>query len=215
MLRRNISMYIYCTYITLYRGNKLPPFYIGSSSVEKINNGYRGSVKSKRYKSIWKQELIDNPQLFITKIISLHISRKDALDKELKFHKTLNVVKSPMYINRAFATVNGFFGADMSGSNNPMYGAHRCGINNPFYGKTHSTITRKVISDKNTGNKYTEYQKTKLKNARSRGKYITPFGVFTSIREAFKCKDNHFKITRAIMSTYFKNELFGFSFVPK
>lgn len=43
----------YCVYHTTYIGNKLPPNYIGSTSVEKIKKGYYGSVKSKSYKSIW------------------------------------------------------------------------------------------------------------------------------------------------------------------
>jgi hypothetical protein len=52
---------IYCTYLTIYSGNKLPPFYIGSTSVNRISNGYHGSVSSKRYKSIWLEELKTNP----------------------------------------------------------------------------------------------------------------------------------------------------------
>ena len=55
---------IYCTYLTVYTGNKLPPFYIGSTSVDNISKGYRGSVLSKNYKSIWKQELHSHPDLF-------------------------------------------------------------------------------------------------------------------------------------------------------
>ena len=61
---------IYCTYLTIYKGNKLPPFYIGSTSVDKINTGYHGTVSSKKYKDIYKQELITNPQIFKTKILT-------------------------------------------------------------------------------------------------------------------------------------------------
>jgi len=50
-----MSNNIYCVYITIYRGNKLPPFYIGYSTPEKIKNGYRGSVSSRQYKNIWKK----------------------------------------------------------------------------------------------------------------------------------------------------------------
>ena len=53
-----MSNTIYCTYLTIYSGNKLPTFYIGSTSVEKIEQGYRGSVSSKRYQSIWEKELL-------------------------------------------------------------------------------------------------------------------------------------------------------------
>jgi hypothetical protein len=85
-----MSKPIYCTYLTVYKGNKLPPFYIGSTSVVKINNGYRGSVKSKKYKEIWKSELKNNPNLFTTKIVTIHDSRQEALDKEDLLHKKLN-----------------------------------------------------------------------------------------------------------------------------
>lgn len=43
---------IYCTYLTIYSGSKLPPFYMGSSSLKRIQAGYKGSVKSKLYKNI-------------------------------------------------------------------------------------------------------------------------------------------------------------------
>lgn len=46
---------LYCTYLTVYKGNKLPPFYIGYTSVDNIlNKSYRGSPESKKYKSVWK-----------------------------------------------------------------------------------------------------------------------------------------------------------------
>lgn len=94
----------YCVYLTIYSGNKLPPFYIGSSSVDNIiSNGYHGSVKSKKYKEIWDNELLINPHFFKTIIISYHNLRKDATVKECVLQKSLNVVKSPLYINMAFA----------------------------------------------------------------------------------------------------------------
>ena len=98
---------IYCTYLTVYTGNKLPPFYIGSTSVDKINKGYRGSVASKNYKSIWKQELYDHPDLFKTIILTRHETREAALDKELIFHESFTVARNPMYINMVHA--NGKF----------------------------------------------------------------------------------------------------------
>lgn len=112
----------YCTYLTTYSGNKLPPFYVGSTSVTRIKEGYRGSVHSKKYKQIWNNELRENPHFFKTKIISLHNTRKEAIIKEEKFHRLLNVVKSSMYINMAIAAPNGFHGRDVSGELNPMYG---------------------------------------------------------------------------------------------
>lgn len=91
---------IFCVYLTIYRGNKLPPFYIGSTSVDKINNGYRGSVLSKNYKRIWKDEIKTNPDLFKTVIISLHDTRKEASDKEAKLQQLLNVISNPLYTNQ-------------------------------------------------------------------------------------------------------------------
>jgi hypothetical protein len=38
-------MSIYCVYLTCYRGNKLPPFYIGYSTIEKVKDGYKGTVQ--------------------------------------------------------------------------------------------------------------------------------------------------------------------------
>lgn len=60
----------YCVYLTIYTGNKLPIFYIGSTSVKKFMNGYRGSVSSKEYGKIWKEEIKLNPHLFISRLLS-------------------------------------------------------------------------------------------------------------------------------------------------
>lgn len=91
----------YCVYLTIYKGNKLPPFYIGSSSLLRVNNGYRGSVSSKKYKHIWQQELKNKPHLFTIKILSTHMSREDATEKESKLHKQLNVRNNSLYVNMA------------------------------------------------------------------------------------------------------------------
>lgn len=117
----NIYAHKFCVYLTVYRGNKLPPFYIGSSSVDKINNGYKGSVDSIKYGSVWKNEIKINKHLFKTIIISTHKTRKEATQKENKLQKLLNVVKSSLYINMAYAAPNGFFGMDVSGENNPNH----------------------------------------------------------------------------------------------
>jgi hypothetical protein len=66
----------FCVYLTIYSGDKLPPFYIGSSSISKVNTGYCGSVCSKRYKQIWVSELQQNPQLFDQRIIT-HWTKND------------------------------------------------------------------------------------------------------------------------------------------
>jgi hypothetical protein len=132
-------MTIYCTYLTTYSGNKLPPFYIGSSSVENIKNGYRGSVSSKLYKKIWETELKNNPQLFKTKVITTHTNSKEARMRELEFHIHFNVVRSSMYANRALAKPNGFHGSDVKKENHPQWGTH------------HTVDSKYKISLKNTG----------------------------------------------------------------
>jgi hypothetical protein len=99
---------MFCTYLTIYRGKLLPPFYIGYTSIQKIQNGYRGSVKSTKYKHTWNTELQNNSHLFITKIISTHQTRQEALVKEDILHRSLQVIKNPLYINQAYAS--GCFG---------------------------------------------------------------------------------------------------------
>jgi len=93
----------YCTYLTTYKGSKMPPFYIGYSTVDKVGSGYRGSVSSEEYRGVWKQEISANPDLFKTTIISTHPSRLEALHKENSLQKSLKVIKNPLYINKATA----------------------------------------------------------------------------------------------------------------
>ena len=112
----------YCVYLVTYKGNKLPPFYIGSTSVKKIQEGYMGSVSSKKYSYLYRKELKANPSLFKIKIISLCKTRRDALHKECKFQKHLDVVNSPMYINQSFASENGYAGMNTSGKLNGFFG---------------------------------------------------------------------------------------------
>jgi hypothetical protein len=88
----------------------MPPFYIGSSFIRKVKNGYRGSVRSIRYRKIWESELKKHPELFETKIIAEYETRKEAKDREEVIHRALNVHKNPLYVN--MATANGIFGCD-------------------------------------------------------------------------------------------------------
>lgn len=122
-------------YITVYLGNRLPPLYIGSSSVNRINKGYRGTVKSKKYKSAWNEELIANSDLFFTYVVNTFATRKEATVEELRLQVKYDVVKSPFFVNEAFATVNGFFTMTKSGKDNPMFG------------RKHSVESRKKMSE--------------------------------------------------------------------
>ena len=112
----------FCVYLTSYYGNKLPMFYIGSGTVKKVESGYHGSVRSKKYQPTWDAEIKNNPHLFKTKIIKTFEDRKSATELEHNLQVAMNVVKSDMYINMAFAAVNGFFGMPVSGKDHPLYG---------------------------------------------------------------------------------------------
>ena len=116
-------MSIYRVYLTVYRGSLLPPFYIGSSSQRRLDSGYRGSVKSARYKETWQKELRDNPHLFKTVVVGRkYPTREEATAAERRLQLALNVVKSEMYINQSIAAKNGCFGRDVSGALHPLYG---------------------------------------------------------------------------------------------
>jgi hypothetical protein len=157
----------FCVYLTVYRGTQLPKRYVGSSSVERVLSGYNGTVKSKRYKAIFKAEQEHNKQLFKTRILSYHQTRKEALEAELALQLKFDVVNSDTYMNMGYASPNGHFGVSLCGDKHPMYGKHHTeqsrqqlslsskkayaegrsitpfaslditGENNPFYGKTH------------------------------------------------------------------------------
>lgn len=112
----------FCVYITTYSGDKLPRYYVGSTNVKRIQQGYRGSVSSKKWKNLWKKELDLNPEYFTIEIISLHQTRKEALAAELEYQKQHNVVLSELYINESLAQVGGYAGRDVTGRANPMFG---------------------------------------------------------------------------------------------
>lgn len=94
-------MTIYCTYLTIYSGNKLPPFYIGYTTIDNIKKGYLGSPSSKDYSKLFKLEICQNPNLFKTIILTKHLSKQKALTREEFFQKSLAVHKNPLYINKS------------------------------------------------------------------------------------------------------------------
>lgn len=145
-------------------------FYIGSSYVTKVKSGYHGSIKSKKYKTVFDLEIKQNPQLFKTKIIKTFLNRADALASEYKLQTQFNVVKSPMYLNQSVAAKNGCFGMDTSGKNNPNFGKNHSnktkekiriarstqennGENNGFFDKHHSQKTKDHLSKIRLGTK--------------------------------------------------------------
>jgi len=153
----------YVVYLVTYSGDKLPKYYIGSTSIEKINNGYLGSVKSKKWKTLFETEVKNNKKLFKIEILSYHETRQEALAEELRIQKERNVVKSNEYINESLASVNGFFGMIITDEHKimlsklakenhekgkyyklkPMYGE-----DNPMYGKTNEVVAINVLTNK-------------------------------------------------------------------
>lgn len=103
-------MSIYCIYLTVYLGDKLPPFYIGSTSIEKINKGYHGSVTSAKYKDIWKEEIKTSRHLFKTFIIPTApiFDQRAKLDLEARWQRAFDVVRSELFVNKCLATHNLF-----------------------------------------------------------------------------------------------------------
>lgn len=151
----------YVVYLTMYSGDKLPKWYIGSSYEEKILKGYNGSVRSKKYKEIYDVEQHLNKHLFKTRILSYHLTREEAVKEELRVQQIHKVMTNHKYVNESYATINGCFGRDVSGVNNPNYGCRmsesgrksisefaktRTGEKNSNFGNTWSDSMRKSLS---------------------------------------------------------------------
>lgn len=58
-----------------------------------------GSVTSKRYSKIWRDEIKKNSNRFKIFIISTHKTRMEATIKETEMQCNLNVVNNPLYVN--------------------------------------------------------------------------------------------------------------------
>ncbi len=142
---------MYCVYLVSYKGSNHPPYYIGSTSIEKIQNGYLGSPKSIKWINILKEEM-KNKDLYEVSILQTTKTRKKAIDIELKIQKHFEVVKSDLFWNESYASPNGFFGRDVSGKNNPMYGkdwrVEKTEEEMEEYRKKHSIHSKEVRKNK-------------------------------------------------------------------
>lgn len=115
---------MFITYLTIYGGDKLPPFYIGSTSMKKHKECYHGTVLSKAYKKIYKDELQNNPNLFDSCIIEEFDTREQATEGELKYQLKVDAVNNPLFMNKALAVPKGFFGVSLPKEEHPLYGTH-------------------------------------------------------------------------------------------
>ena len=141
---------MFCVYLTVYFGQnkQIPRRYIGSTKIERITAGYKGSVKSRKYKDIFAS--IRNECK--TRILSKRNTHEEAILEELRLHMKYNVVKSEIYFNLSYAAPNGYFGKPTKGEDHP------------FYGKQHKDSTKLKISEN-------------LKNQYKNGK-VSPFAFF-------------------------------------
>lgn len=178
----------YVVYHTTYSGNKLPANYIGSTSLEQIQKGYKGSVSSKEFKSIWKSEVKANPHLFSVQIISYHDTRPAATYKELQVQKIFNVVTNSLFVNKSYAQPNGFFGMNTSGKNNGNHGKKNKGASGLMF-ITNGTITRMIKSNEQIPVNW--WKGMVIKNLRpKKSKQIKiPFVTVISTRKTY-CKNN-------------------------
>ena len=135
MLNKNL----FCVYLTTYKGNKIPPFYIGSGNLTNINKKskpYLGTVTSKEYKTIWESEIKYNRNLFKLQVIKTFPTRSEAFDYERKIHIKLDVVRNPLYINKSIA-----------GSTFNMYGSKHTPETKSQMSKTHLSQHRKFSQE--------------------------------------------------------------------
>lgn len=206
-------MGIYVVYLTMYSGVKLPHWYVGSSTSENVKNGYNGSVRSERWKEIYYIEQKENKNLFKTRILSYHETREDALAEELRIQKLHNVVKNIKYFNESYATINGYFGKNVSGELNPFYGKKHTQetinhIQEKFNEMDENGITtrekanQKMIKTKNTicDNGLTLSQNASIKGANTRTTKILDNGLSVA-------QDNAQKGVRTKINTVLDNGL--------
>lgn len=198
----------FCVYLTIYYGNKLPPFYIGSGTTHKLMNKdrpYRGSVLSLRYKEIWKAELKVNPHLFNTRIIKCFGTRNEAFDYEEFLHRKLDVVKNVLYVNRSIANTRpnniGIPRTDKTKlkiskyqKGKPKSEEHKQKIGNSNRGKIRSDEVKRTLTLRHLGNTYkrgtTQTEETKLKiSASKKGKPSSKKGTSTN-RKGMKLRIN-------------------------
>lgn len=206
---------MYCVYFTIYFGNLLPKRYIGSSKIDRVNKGYNGSISSKRFAQIYRDEQKRNKKLFKTRVLSIHKTDKEAREKELELQIKYDVLNDERYMNESYAKINGFFGRNVSGELNPMYGkvhpsknkkinSGNVGEKNPMYGKRgsdhpaygykRSEETNRKTSEKLKGKSKTTSHIENLKKSHRSEEYLRKVSrsifvdgkYYSSIKEALE-----------------------------
>lgn len=139
---------VYVTYLIAYRGSLLPPFYIGSTSLDRINRGYKGSVNSVEYRAIWKSEWSENPHLFTMHVIGRYSTREEAYAVENRLIIAVNAVNSSLYINKTSSS----FGL----------GFHPCGEKSPRFRVPHTLEAKAKMSAVHRGKKISDDHKLQI-----------------------------------------------------
>lgn len=195
----------YCVYITFYRGDKLPPFYVGSSyTTNVLNNGYHGTVKSKKYGKVWREEIKTNHSLFQTFILSTHEIETDARKKEYMLQKSLDVVRCPLFTNLAFANMK--FGA--SGENHYLFGKSLSdetkikiskakkgkpltyvpiglkGCSNPMFGKQQTVEAKEKNRQSHLNSHHSEETKCKMSKSQTGLKFWNDGNIVRRLKES-------------------------------
>ena len=134
---------IYVTYLTIYSGSAMPPFYVGSTSLKKIERGYVGSVASRQFRDIWKRERSENPSCFDVLVLSEHSTRAEALLAEKALHERLDVVRNPLFINMSIAGIH----PKNSGKGRPMSEKTRIALLQSRLGSKHSEETKQKMRE--------------------------------------------------------------------
>lgn len=90
----------WCVYVVTYSGDKLPPFYVGYTRTKRLlKENYHGSIRSKKWKDIWRTELELFPTLFRRKIIRTFSTREEASGFEREFLSHFDAKNNSLFYN--------------------------------------------------------------------------------------------------------------------
>jgi hypothetical protein len=153
----------FVVYLTTYSGDKLPPFYIGSTNKTKALSGkYFGSIMSKKWKEIFRQELRENAQLFSLQILSEHETRSQAIEAENKLQHEFDAVDSPDFFNCAYAAEYGYFAfcnQKDQRERSSLRMTERNKLHNKEFNKERNVLHKNILAWRNSSKKECEFCK--------------------------------------------------------